>query len=134
MNDYWNSPAAARAMHSTGRQLGQREGHQQGHARGYQEGLAAAQSQLDEMNEMLYGLAQILGACAEVLSIATEAQKMQLGRRYLTRVDDALISGILKVAPHQDNRFAGMTITLKLIDESVRACLKNSNNSVSPSL
>lgn len=142
--DYYSSPVAAMAEHdigySKGHMQGRREGIQLGHNEGYQQGVAEgrqaalrdAQQAINEANNLANSLATLLGAAADALLSADDAAKVQFALKYSARIDRALANRSIQSAPHANARIAGMSLVMRLIDESRRAVLRNSESSPSP--
>lgn len=142
--DYYSSPVAAMAEHdigySKGHMQGRREGIQAGRNEGYQQGVAEGrqaalhevQQAINEANELTYGLATILGATAEALLSADDAAKVNFALKYAERIDKAVANGSIHGAPHTNPRVAGMSLVMRLIDVSRRACLQGTQSTPSP--
>lgn len=134
-HDYWSTPAAAREMESIGYQDGQRAGHQRGLNEGFRKGMnqgiqqgrqeawAEVQPQLNAANEMVQGMAQILAAAADALLQADDATKVAFALKYSDRLDKAMAKGLIRTAPHNNPQLAGLSVVMRLVDESRRACL-----------
>lgn len=134
--DYWSSQAATLAErsigydegHTQGRHQGLRqgrsEGYQQGIVEGHQAALNEVQPQLAAANEMVQGMAQILAAAADALLQGDDAAKVDFAVKYADRIDKAMAKGLIRTAPHNNPQLAGLSVVMRLVDESRRACLQ----------
>lgn len=142
--DYWSSQAATLAErsigydegHTQGRHQGLRqgrsEGYQQGVAEGRQAALNEVQPQLSAANEMVQGMAQILAAAADALLQADDAAKVAFAVKYADRLDKAMAKGLIRTAPHNNPQLAGLSVVMRLVDESRRACLQATESTPTP--
>ncbi len=142
--DYWSSQAATLAErsigydegHTQGRHQGLRqgrsEGYQQGVAEGRQAALNEVQPQLAAANEMVQGMAQILAAAADALLQANDAAKVNFAVKYADRLDKAMAKGLIRTAPHNNPQLAGLSVVMRLVDESRRACLQATESTPTP--
>ncbi len=142
--DYWSSQAATLAErsigydegHTQGRYQGLRqgrsEGYQQGVAEGRQAALNEVQPQLAAANEMVQGMAQILAAAADALLQADDAAKVAFAVKYADRLDKAMAKGLIRTAPHNNPQLAGLSVVMRLVDESRRACLQATESTPTP--
>jgi len=142
--DYWSSKAATLAErsigydegHTQGRHQGLRqgrsEGYQQGVAEGRQAALNEVQPQLAAANEMVQGMAQILAAAADALLQADDAAKVSFAVKYADRLDKAMAKGLIRTAPHNNPQLAGLSVVMRLVDESRRACLQATESTPTP--
>jgi len=142
--DYWSSQAATLAErsigydegHTQGRHQGLRqdrsEGYQQGVAEGRQAALNEVQPQLAAANEMVQGMAQILAAAADALLQADDAAKVSFAVKYADRLDKAMAKGLIRTAPHNNPQLAGLSVVMRLVDESRRACLQATESTSTP--
>lgn len=140
-HDYWSTPAAARELESIGYQDGQRAGHQRGLSEGFRKGIqqgrqeawTEVQPQLNAANEMVQGMAQILAAAADaLLHDAGDAAKVAFAVKYADRLDKAMAKGLIHTAPHNNPQLAGLSVVMRLIDESRRACLQATESTPTP--
>lgn len=142
--DYWSSQAATLAErsigydegHTQGRHQGLRqgrsEGYQQGVAEGRQVALNEMQPQLAVANEMVQGMAQILAAAADALLQGDDAAKVAFAVKYADRLDKAMAKGLIRTAPHNNPQLAGLSVVMRLVDESRRACLQATESTPTP--
>lgn len=142
--DYWSSQAAALAERSIGYDEGHTQGrHQgllQGRSEGYQQGVAEGrqaalhemQPQLDAANEMVQGMAQMLAAAADALLQGDNAAKVAFAVKYADRLDKAMAKGLIRTAPHNNPQLAGLSVVMRLVDESRRACLQATESTSTP--
>ena len=142
--DFWSSQAAALAEHSIGYDEGHTQGrHQglrQGRAEGYQQGvtegrqaaLNKVQPQLNAANEMVQGMAQILAAAADALLQGGDETKVAFAVKYADRLDKAMAKGLIRTAPHNNPQLAGLSVVMRLVDESRRACLQATESTPAP--
>ena len=138
--DYWSSQAATLAErsigydegHTQGRHQGLRQGRSEGYQQGVAEGRQAAlnemQPQLAVANEMVQGMAQILAAAADALLQADDAAKVAFALKYADRLDKAMAKGLIRTAPHNNPQLAGLSVVMRLVDESRRACLQSTES------
>ena len=142
--DYWSSQAATLAErsigydegHTQGRHQGLRQGRSEGYQQGVVEGRQAAlnevQPQLNAANEMVQGMAQILAAAADALLQADDAAKVAFALKYADRLDKAIAKGLIRTAPHNNPQLAGLSVVMRLVDESRRACLQATESTPTP--
>ena len=142
--DYWSSQAATLAErsigydegHTQGRHQGLRqgrsEGYQQGVAEGRQVALNEMQPQLAVANEMVQGMAQILAAAADALLQGDDAAKVAFAVKYADRLEKAMAKGLIRTAPHNNPQLAGLSVVMRLVDESRRACLQATESTSTP--
>ena len=142
--DYWSSQAATLAErsigydegHTQGRHQGLRQGRSEGYQQGVVEGRQAAlnevQPQLNAANEMVQGMAQILAAAADALLQADDAAKVAFALKYADRLEKAMAKGLIHTAPHNNPQLAGLSVVMRLVDESRRACLKATESTPNP--
>ena len=142
--DYWSSQAATLAErsigydegHTQGRHQGLRQGRSEGYQQGVAEGRQAAlnemQPQLAVANEMVQGMAQILAAAADALLQADDAAKVSFAVKYADRLDKAMAKGLIRTAPHNNPQLAGLSVVMRLVDESRRACLQATESTPTP--
>lgn len=142
--DYWSSQAATLAErsigydegHTQGRHQGLRQGRSEGYHQGVAEGRQAAlnevQPQLAAANEMVQGMAQILAAAADALLQADDAAKVSFAVKYADRLDRAMAKGLIRTAPHNNPQLAGLSVVMRLVDESRRACLQATESTSTP--
>ena len=142
--DYWSSQAATLAErsigydegHTQGRHQGLRQGRSEGYQQGVAEGRQAAlnemQPQLAVANEMVQGMAQILAAAADALLQADDAAKVSFALKYADRLDKAMAKGLIRTAPHNNPQLAGLSVVMRLVDESRRACLQATESTPTP--
>ena len=142
--DYWSSQAATLAErsigydegHTQGRHQGLRQGRSEGYQQGVVEGRQAAlnevQPQLNAANEMVQGMAQILAAAADALLQADDAAKVAFAVKYADRLDKAIAKGLIRTAPHNNPQLAGLSVVMRLVDESRRACLQATESTPTP--
>lgn len=142
--DYWSSQAATLAERSIGYDEGHTQGRhhglRQGRSEGYQQGVAEGrQAALNEMqpqiavaNEMVQGMAQILAAAADALLQADDAAKVSFALKYADRLDKAMAKGLIRTAPHNNPQLAGLSVVMRLVDESRRACLQATESTPTP--
>ena len=142
--DYWSSQAATLAErsigydegHTQGRHQGLRQGRSEGYQQGVVEGRQAAlnevQPQLNAANEMVQGMAQILAAAADALLQADDAAKVSFALKYADRLDKAMAKGLIRTAPHNNPQLAGLSVVMRLVDDSRRACLQATESAPTP--
>lgn len=142
--DYWSSQAATLAErsigydegHTQGRHQGLRQGRSEGYQQGVVEGRQAAlnevQPQLNAANEMVQGMAQILAAAADALLQADDSAKVAFAVKYADRLDKAMAKGLIRTAPHNNPQLAGLSVVIRLVDESRRACLQATESTPTP--
>ena len=142
--DYWSSQAATLAErsigydegHTQGRHQGLRQGRSEGYQQGVAEGRQAAlnemQPQLAVANEMVQGMAQILAAAADALLQGDDAAKVAFAVKYADRLDKAMAKGLIRTAPHNNPQLAGLSVVMRLVDESRRACLQATESTPNP--
>lgn len=142
--DYWSSQAATLAErsigydegHTQGRHQGLRQGRSEGYQQGVAEGRQAAlnemQPQLAVANEMVQGMAQILAAAADALLQGDDAAKVAFAVKYADRLDKAMAKGLIRTAPHNNPQLAGLSVVMRLVDESRRACLQATESAPTP--
>ncbi|MDD3326584.1 MAG: hypothetical protein PHW25_05795 [Zoogloea sp.] len=142
--DYWSSQAATLAErsigydegHTQGRHQGLRQGRSEGYQQGVVEGRQAAlnevQPQLNAANEMVQGMAQILAAAADALLQADDVAKVAFAVKYADRLDKAMAKGLIRTAPHNNPQLAGLSVVMRLVDESRRACLQATESTPTP--
>ena len=142
--DYWSSQAATLAErsigydegHTQGRHQGLRQGRSEGYQQGIVEGRQAAlnevQPQLAAANEMVQGMAQILAAAADALLQGDDAAKVAFGVMYADRIEKAMAKGWIRTAPHNNPQLAGLSVVMRLVDESRRACLQATESTPTP--
>jgi flagellar biosynthesis/type III secretory pathway protein FliH len=142
--DYWSSQAATLAErsigydegHTQGRHQGLRQGRSEGYLQGVAEGRQAAlneiQPQLAVANEMVQGMAQILAAAADALLQGDDATKVAFAVKYADRLDKAMAKGLIRTAPHNNPQLAGLSVVMRLVDESRRACLQATESTPTP--
>ena len=142
--DYWSSQAATLAErnigydegHTQGRHQGLRQGRSEGYQQGVAEGRQAAlnemQPQLAVANEMVQGMAQILAAAADALLQGDDAAKVAFAVKYADRLDKAMAKGLIHTAPHNNPQLAGLSVVMRLVDESRRACLQATESTPTP--
>lgn len=142
--DYWSSQAATLAErsigydegHTQGRHQGLRQGRSEGYQQGVAEGRQAAlnemQPQLAVANEMVQGMAQILAAAADALLQGDDAAKVAFAVKYADRLDKAMAKGLIRTAPHNNPQLAGLSVVMRLVDESRRACLQATESIPTP--
>lgn len=142
--DYWSSQAATLAErsigydegHTQGRHQGLRQGRSEGYLQGVAEGRQAAlneiQPQLAVANEMVQGMAQILAAAADALLQGDDAAKVAFAVKYADRLDKAMAKGLIRTAPHNNPQLAGLSVVMRLVDESRRACLQATESTPTP--
>jgi len=142
--DYWSSQAATLAErsigydegHTQGRHQGLRQGRSEGYQQGIVEGRQAAlnevQPQIAAANEMVQGMAQILAAAADALLQGDDAAKVDFAVKYADRIDKAMAKGLIRTAPHNNPQLAGLSVVMRLVDESRRACLQATESTPTP--
>ena len=149
-HDYWSTPAAARELESIGYQNGAQAGHQEGYRKGVERGrrevwaeiqpqlnsanaqIAQSNAQLSSANELVQGMAQILAAAADALLQADDAAKISFALKYADRLEKALAKGLIHSAPHNNPELAGLSVVMRLVDESRRACLQATESNPTP--
>ena len=142
--DYWSSQAATLAErsigydegHTQGRHQGLRQGRSEGYQQGVAEGRQAALNQMQPQfavaNEMVQGMAQILAAAADALLQGDDAAKVAFAVKYADRLDKAMAKGLIRTAPHNNPQLAGLSVVMRLVDESRRACLQATESTPTP--
>lgn len=142
--DYWSSQAATLAErsisydegHAQGRHQGLRQGRSEGYQQGVTEGRQAAlnevQPQLNAANEMVQGMAQILAAAADALLQGGDEAKVAFAVKYAYRLNKAMAKGLIRTAPHNNPQLAGLSVVMRLVDESRRACLQATESTPTP--
>lgn len=104
----------------------------QGIQQGRQEAWAEVQPQLNAANEMVQGMAQILAAAADALLQGDDAAKVAFAVKYADRLDKAMAKGLIRTAPHNNPQLAGLSVVMRLVDESRRACLQATESTPNP--
>ena len=71
-------------------------------------------------------------AAADALLQADDAAKISFAVKYADRLEKALAKGLIHSAPHNNPELAGLSVVMRLVDESRRACLQATESTPTP--